>query len=176
MRSTSAIIMIALALSTIFFYGCRKKKDDPANGPGDPTTSIYDFSWSANPAAGVAVTFTSTAPEGHNVAWKIDTALSAGRVANHIFPAGGVYYVSMVVDSNFASKLTKSITVDNPYVSCYYSGTQVVGDTIRFHVINGSSGKTFNWDFGDGSTSTDIEPAHIYHTAGNYKIKLRVDN
>jgi hypothetical protein len=32
------------------------------------------------------------------------------------------------------------------------------------------------WDFGDGATSTDLTPTHIYTTKGSYKVKLRVSN
>ena len=32
------------------------------------------------------------------------------------------------------------------------------------------------WDFGDGSTSNEKNPLHIYQNAGNYSVKLRVSN
>src|SRR3569833_622192 len=32
----------------------------------------------------------------------------------------------------------------------------------------------YNWDFGDGMTSTDQNPVHTYATAGNYTVKLEV--
>lgn len=32
------------------------------------------------------------------------------------------------------------------------------------------------WDFGDGTTSTEQNPAHIYNTTGNYTVKLTVSN
>ncbi|WP_292373105.1 PKD domain-containing protein, partial [Methanosarcina sp. UBA411] len=34
----------------------------------------------------------------------------------------------------------------------------------------------WNWDFGDGSTSTEQNPVHIYSTAGNYTITLTAFN
>lgn len=173
MKFTPASVLLACLL--LFTFNACKKKDPVPDNP-TPTSSQYDFTWSNNPRAEHTVTFTSNAPEGHNVSWKIDTSISTGRLAYHIFKAGGVYNVSMVVDSDFAHMVTKSITVDNPFVSFYYSGTPVVGDTILFHFINGSSGKTFTWDFGDGSTYTGIYPVHVYSAAGFYSIKLRVDN
>ena len=32
----------------------------------------------------------------------------------------------------------------------------------------------YNWDFGDGMTSTDQNPMHTYATAGTYNVKLEV--
>ena len=33
-----------------------------------------------------------------------------------------------------------------------------------------------NWDFGDGSNSTDQNPEHTYSAAGNYTVNLIVSN
>jgi len=33
-----------------------------------------------------------------------------------------------------------------------------------------------SWDFGDGATSTEQNPTHIYSTAGNYNVNLTVNN
>jgi gliding motility-associated-like protein len=34
------------------------------------------------------------------------------------------------------------------------------------------AGQTFFWDFGDGSTSTDVNPTHLYPNTGTYVVKL----
>ncbi|RXA20795.1 PGF-pre-PGF domain-containing protein [Methanosarcina sp. MSH10X1] len=34
----------------------------------------------------------------------------------------------------------------------------------------------WNWDFGDGESSTDRNPAHTYYSAGNYNVNLMVSN
>ena len=41
-------------------------------------------------------------------------------------------------------------------------------------VFNNTSaaGETFIWDFGDGGTSNDVDPVHIYNTPGTYTITL----
>lgn len=35
-----------------------------------------------------------------------------------------------------------------------------------------SEGDHYEWDFGDGTSSTDFEPAHQYQSAGKYTVKL----
>jgi len=42
-----------------------------------------------------------------------------------------------------------------------------------FHPLSGES-LTFSWDFGDGSTSSDENPAHAYSEPGTYIAVLRV--
>jgi len=39
---------------------------------------------------------------------------------------------------------------------------------------NSSNGNTFFWDFGDGGTSTEINPTHLYTETGNYTVTLIV--
>ena len=47
--------------------------------------------------------------------------------------------------------------------------------TIKFH-NSSENADTFNWEFGDGGTSTAFEPEHTYHNSGtepkNYLIVL----
>ena len=41
---------------------------------------------------------------------------------------------------------------------------------------NSFSSTSWQWDFGDGNTSTDFEPQHVYGTAGTYTIELAAFN
>jgi PKD repeat protein len=40
--------------------------------------------------------------------------------------------------------------------------------------VSGVSSPSYNWNFGDGQTSTEALPSHIYQTSGNYTAKLTV--
>ena len=47
------------------------------------------------------------------------------------------------------------------------------GETVDF-TNNSVDYDTVLWDFGDGNTSTDINPSHIYTQAGTYQINLQI--
>ena len=42
--------------------------------------------------------------------------------------------------------------------------------TVHFH--NTGRGEAFEWDFGDGTTSTEASPTHTYTSPGNYTVRL----
>jgi hypothetical protein len=50
------------------------------------------------------------------------------------------------------------------------------GENARFQptVSGGFSPYTFTWDFGDGKTSTEENPSHVYNKAGTYTVKLTI--
>jgi PKD repeat protein len=54
--------------------------------------------------------------------------------------------------------------------------TVKVGENIRFEprLGGGVSPYTYEWDFGDKSTSTDVVPFHAYNSPGNYSVSLNV--
>ncbi len=96
---------------------------------------------------------------------------------NGAYTTGGVYNVSMIVTNQGGCSDTalSAITVyDNPIVSA--STTDTVGctpHTANF-INNTINGVSYLWNFGDGTTSTQQTPSHIYNTAGNYTVTLIV--
>ena len=51
-----------------------------------------------------------------------------------------------------------------------------LGDTITFTDSTTNNPTSWNWDFGDGNSSTAQNPTHVYATAGTYDVKLVVTN
>tara|TARA_B100000674_G_scaffold44090_1_gene30522 strand:+ start:40302 stop:44213 length:3912 start_codon:yes stop_codon:yes gene_type:complete len=46
-----------------------------------------------------------------------------------------------------------------------------LGDTVFFRNLS-NGGDMFEWDFGDGNSSTQFEPSHVYAQPGNYNVML----
>lgn len=52
-----------------------------------------------------------------------------------------------------------------------------VGDVIQFtNLSQRADSSLYQWDFGDGATSTEINPQHAYSQKGHYRICLTADN
>jgi PKD repeat protein len=66
------------------------------------------------------------------------------------------------------AKLYAEITVNKAVVQAR--------DSVYFYaeISGGFSPFSYEWDFGDGSTSTNPEPAHSYKSPGDYTISLKV--
>ena len=92
-----------------------------------------------------------------------------------VYETAGVYSVMLIV-SNAAG--TDTAVVEN-YINVEGLPTAaftsfVNGFTVQ--VENNSDAGTFAWDFGDGNSSSEPAPVHVYETEGNFEITLTVTN
>lgn len=98
-------------------------------------------------------------------------------VVNHTYAAPGTYKMKLIlVDTNYCNA-PDSIPLDlgvSPLVKAKFETPQN-GCAPYNAIFNNTSdaGKTFLWDFGDGTTSTDRNPPpKLYATPGTYVITL----
>lgn len=85
----------------------------------------------------------------------------------------GTYEISLTVtNSNGTDTFTKQIQVDDAPTADFTYVENEGEVTFTSTVTNASS---YFWDFGDGNTSTDPNPVHIYTTQGDYDISLTVE-
>ena len=97
------------------------------------------------------------------------------------FENKGTYKVVTVATSNFGCKdsITRNVVVnDLPIVTINTLSQFVYCDsaTIQFRettVVDGTP-NSWQWNFGDGTTSTQREPVHTYKKPGIYNISLKV--
>ena len=66
------------------------------------------------------------------------------------------------------------IPISYPPSSNFSSNTQTSYGEIQFSSISNGQIDSFNWDFGDGNTSNEKNPFHIYSNPGLYTVSLTI--
>lgn len=111
---------------------------------------------------------------GVSYAWTPATNLSNASISNPTAnPASATTYTVSVTDANNCSN-TASITVNvNPNPVPSFTVQNVCQGEVSSIVNNTTpANATYNWNFGDGISSTASSPNHTYASAGNYTIVL----
>ncbi len=95
----------------------------------------------------------------------------------HTYAAQGTYIVKLsLIDSNYCNapdELVDTIRIA-ANVKAQFT-TPPAGCAPYTATFNNTSlaGQTFLWNFGDGATSTDDSPTHLYNTPGTYNVSLK---
>jgi PKD repeat protein len=131
---------------------------------------------------GESITFTDLS-SGVITSWLWDFgdgSTSTDENPNHVYSKSGTYTVSLT-----ASGLGVTDDIVKVDLISVYEASQaqfsadstliVVGDTVTFTNESEGSYDSFEWDFGDGSTSTDENPTHTYSVRGQYSVTLAID-
>ena len=153
----------------------------------DNTTSAPTAAFTATPTSGsVPLTVKFTDMSANNPAswsWDFgDGSTSTDQNPSHTYQNTGRYTVKLTVTNDLGSNTkTKSdyIMVNGSLPVADFSANTTTGAaplTVSF--TDKSTGKptSWSWDFGDGSTSTEQNPTHIYQNAGKYTVKLTASN
>ncbi len=149
-----------------------------------------DFIYSPyNPPTGEAVQFASRSsdPDGRLVScrWKFgDGNRNWGEQVTHKYEERGNYSVTLVVtdEDDATDSVTKEIKVRQPNkppnADFTYSPPEISpGDVVHFNSqASDPDGyiSSWNWQFGDGSESSNRNPDHQYGEAGTYQVVLKV--
>jgi Zn-dependent protease/chitodextrinase len=115
-------------------------------------------------------------------AWDFGDGTTSDRQnPTHTYMANGEYPVSLTVTNQYGSdtKTVKSfIAVGNPpsadFTASLYEGTLPL--SVMFTDKSANSPTAWQWDFGDGITSTEKNPSHTYTRQGVYTVRLKVTN
>ncbi|GAB6285432.1 MAG: hypothetical protein STSR0009_16330 [Methanoregula sp.] len=147
-----------------------------ANFTGTPTTGT----------APLTVTFTdlsTNAPTGWS--WVFgDSNQTNATVQNpvHTYESAGTYTVMLNATNTGGSNITTRtdyITVTVPVPVVNFTGTPTTGTaplTVTFTDVSTNAPTSWNWTFGDGSTSLEQHPVHIYQINGTYTVSLTATN
>jgi gliding motility-associated-like protein len=105
-----------------------------------------------------------------------DGSTSAEASPSHVYATAGVYQVSLTVTtgSDCRSTAARTVRVHALPEARFTFGNGCQGDPIAFSNLSAIAAGTlgYQWDFGDGSTSTQTNPSHPYLAAGTYTVRL----
>jgi VCBS repeat-containing protein len=161
----------------------KDKAVDTALSNTGPTAAFSATPLSGDEPLTVSFTNTSTSDDGIT-SWQWDFGdggTSTQQNPTHQYAQDGVYPVSLVVreaDADTDTE-TKNITVSDTGPTAAFSAVPLSGDeplTVNFTDASTSyDGITsWQWDFGDGGTSTQQNPTHQYAQDGVYPVSLVV--
>jgi PKD repeat protein len=157
----------------------------PPPPPPDNVEPEADFTWSASELT-VNFTDASTDTDGSVVAWNWnfgDGSSSTLQNPTKTYASAGTYTVTLTVtddDGDTASKsqnvtVTDGGTTNNPpSVGFSFSTNDLTATFTDQSSDTDGSVVDWNWNFGDGGTSTAQNTSHTYFTGGTYTVTLTV--
>ncbi len=133
----------------------------------------------------VRFTDTSTGDRITGYEWDFgDGAISTQKNPTHLYRSAGTYTVTLNVISETGTgtatgtiKVTGGSITPGGTLNARFTSSPTAGRApLEVQFTDRSTGATtWNWDFGDGSTSTEQNPVHIFTTSGTYKVTLSVN-
>ncbi len=143
-----------------------------------PVAAINITSACTNSNIGLVNNSTITSGTIQNHYWTFgDNTTSNAITPSHTYASAGTYTVNLVVTSDRGCRDTVSVTTNShplPVVSMTTESVCLGIDVDFLNSTTSASGgiTTWNWSFGDGTTSTSFQPSHNYPAPGNYTVQL----
>ncbi len=114
--------------------------------------------------------------------WSVnDVVFSKKETASYSFIRPGIYQVKLTIENDrtgCSSSKDSNITIVGDSFNCvaFYTDSFIDSNTVYF--INQSKGNYSQvfWNFGDGSSSTELNPIHTFKHPGKYKVQLNMAN
>ena len=133
--------------------------------------------------SGAATVFTYTGTESNiSYSWNFgDGTSSVNASPSKIFSTSGSFEVLLTITNQRGCSVSTSKTVVvSPRIQPNFAfGTACEGNSISFtnaSIYAGTDSLSYLWYFGDGTTSTEYEPAHTYFSSGTFLVRLEVSN
>ncbi len=125
--------------------------------------------------------FSTTTGNIANYSWDFgDSTTSQVAAPTHVYYAPNNYQVNLnVTYTNGCSNSANLNLGVHPKPVVLYQLTNAQGCTpLQVSFVNNSvaTGNSYLWNFGDGTTSTQMSPSHLYNIAGTYYTSLTVTN
>lgn len=127
------------------------------------------------------VAFTNCSEDATAYYWEFgDGETSIEFDAEHAYQTPGTYDVTLTVfheEESDQHQMTITVEEDPTPVACFTVETTnvPVNEEVAFTDCS-EKADTYLWDFGDGNTSTDTDPVHVYTDPGEVEVVLTVEN
>ncbi|PJF27387.1 MAG: hypothetical protein CUN53_04260, partial [Phototrophicales bacterium] len=110
--------------------------------------------------------------------WDFGDGTNSSEVSpSHTYSAPGVYIVTLFASAVDGAQNTaqQQVTITQPLSASFISSIVEGNPLARLFTptVTGSV-STYNWDFGDGTTSSESNPQHIYPSSGMFTVTLTV--
>ena len=149
-----------------------------------PTVSFTISPTSAISSQSVTITATTVGGMNpFNFSWNYgDNSSGSGNVVSHTYSVQGTYTVTLTVRDANAQTATSTQTLSvapSPLTASFamtLSSGLIVGQLASFaaSVSGGTSPYTFNWNFGDGTTTSGNPVNHSFNVPGTYTVTVTV--
>ncbi|SMG42313.1 Por secretion system C-terminal sorting domain-containing protein [Marivirga sericea] len=114
-------------------------------------------------------------PTEATFSWDLgDGTTSTDEEPEHVYAEAGEYTVIQSINmAGCTVEKTKTITVNPGPLVDFQTVNNCLGEILQFeNMSEGDFLDTYQWDFGDGTLSTQANPSHLYDTAGVYTVQL----
>jgi PKD repeat protein len=140
---------------------------------------FVDFEYQAA-CAGSVTQFSSLASSAVGIdswQWDFGDGSSGSNAANpnHTFSLPGLYPVKLIVTDflGCVDSITKVVEAFEIPTVAFDAPAVCLGDSMFFTDLTLPQADSWSWSFGDGGTSTDQNPKHLYQNAGTYSVLLQ---
>lgn len=152
---------------------------------GTPCTAFANFTFLTDSSNKNKIYFNNTSSVNNPAyIWNFgDGTFSTQASPNHIYPGPGVYQVCLTArnstDSSCSDQYCTYVTITNPCTADFgFYADSLAGNLNKFHFtsFNTTPGLIYDWNFGDGYSSSLKNPVHQYATSGAYTVCLSIHN
>lgn len=155
---------------------------DPAGCPDTSTQSVTIHPLPQAAFSGAAsCNYTCNFQDGSSgavaYAWDFGDATNSNATSpSHSFPLAGNYFVTLIITDQYGCNDTvqQNINISEDPLSAFSFTATPCNLSVPFQ-NNSSNGSSWIWNFGDGQTSTDNTPEHVYPYSGTYPVTLISD-
>ena len=148
----------------------------------DPTPEVSFIQDPGSGCEGMRVNLSETVEGAISWSWDFGDGISAGQVSNptHVYENAGEYNITLsaVGDNGCTASFTGPTISVFPkgianFTSAPDTGVSAFLPNVTIDFTDQSvNAVSYQWDFGDGNTSTEANPRHNYTEPGNYTVTL----